>query len=118
MAPSMASTGPGGGGQCRQRSGLRTQLLALRNDPRLSALMAGELANDNRAALQTVLGRDPDNAELYLAHFLGADGATRFLTGLGVNPDASAAALLPKAAAANRPIFYDPPAPRVRWPGS
>jgi hypothetical protein len=69
--------------------------------------MAGELANDNRAALQTVLGRDPDHAELYLAHFLGADGATRFLTGLGANPDASAAALLPKAAAANRPIFYD-----------
>lgn len=94
-------------GNAASDPGLRTQLLALRNDPRLSALMAGELANDNRAALQTVLGRDPDHAELYLAHFLGADGATRFLTGLGVNPDASAAALLPKAAAANRPIFYD-----------
>ncbi|GMM61783.1 lytic transglycosylase domain-containing protein [Novosphingobium pituita] len=94
-------------GNAASDPGLRTQLLALRNDPRLSALMAGELANDNRAALQTVLGRDPDHAELYLAHFLGADGATRFLTGLGANPDASAAALLPKAAAANRPIFYD-----------
>jgi hypothetical protein len=80
--------------------------------------MAGELANDNRAALQTVLGRDPDHAELYLAHFLGADGATRFLTGLGANPDASAAALLPRR---RRPIVRSstiPPAPRVRWPGS
>lgn len=94
-------------GNAASDPGLRTQLLALRNDPRLSALMAGELANDNRAALQTVLGRDPDHAELYLAHFLGADGATRFLTGLSASPDASAAALLPRAAAANRSIFYD-----------
>lgn len=86
---------------------LRRQLLALRHDPQLSALMAGDLANDNRAALAATLGRDPDNAELYLAHFLGADGAARFLTGLSGNPDASAAALLPKAAAANRAIFYD-----------
>lgn len=86
---------------------LRNQLLALRNDPSLSALMAGELANDNRAALQAVLGRDPDNAELYLAHFLGADGAGRFLGALAESPDSSAAALLPRAAAANRAIFYD-----------
>lgn len=86
---------------------LRSQLLALRHDPQLSALMAGDLANDNRAALATTLGRDPDNAELYLAHFLGADGASRFLAGLAGNPEASAAALLPKAAAANRTIFYD-----------
>jgi len=86
---------------------LRNQLLALRHDPQLSALMAGDLANDNRAALAASLGRDPDNAELYLAHFLGAEGAGRFLSGMAANPDASAAALLPKAAAANRAIFYD-----------
>lgn len=85
---------------------LRRQLLAMRNDPQLSALLAGDLANDNRASLQATLGRDPDNAELYLAHFLGADGAGRFLTGLASNPDASAADLLPTAAAANRNIFF------------
>ncbi|WP_408589062.1 lytic transglycosylase domain-containing protein [Novosphingobium sp.] len=86
---------------------MREQLLALRDDPQLSALMAGELANDNRATLSGALGREPDDAELYLAHFLGGDGASRFLTALAADPGQSAAALLPKAAAANRGIFFD-----------
>ncbi len=80
--------------------------MALRYDPQAAALMAGEMAGDNAAALAPVLGRAPDAAELYLAHFLGADGATRFLTALGTDPAQSAAALLPKAAAANRAVFY------------
>ncbi len=84
----------------------RAQLLALRSDPELSALMAGELANDNRDFLSGILGRDPDPSELYLAHFLGAEGAGRFLGALSSNPAQSAAALLPKAAAANRAIFF------------
>lgn len=91
---------------------LRAQWLALRQDPQVSALMAGELANDNRAYLNGVLGRDPDNAELYLAHFLGPDGAGRFLSALDSNPAQSAAALLPRAAAANHAIFYAGSAPR------
>ena len=45
--------------------------MALRFDPAASARMAAELANDNRAELETALGRTPDSAELYLAHFLG-----------------------------------------------
>jgi hypothetical protein len=86
----------------------RAAILALRNDPTASSLMAGELANDNRATLTAHLGRAPDGAELYLAHFLGADGANRFLDTLAASPQASAAALLPQAAGANRAIFYDP----------
>jgi len=54
-----------------------------------------------------VLGREPDASELYLAHFLGADGAGRFLTALAANPAQSAAALFPEAAGANKAIFYD-----------
>lgn len=86
----------------------RQQALALRFDPQASALMAAELANDNRDQLRGVLGREPDAAELYLAHFLGGDGAARFLTALAANPGQSAAALFPKAAEANRAIFYSP----------
>lgn len=86
----------------------RGQLLAMRSDPELSALMAGELANDNRDFLSGILGREPDPSELYLAHFLGAEGAGRFLGALGSNPAQSAAALLPAAAAANRAIFFGP----------
>ena len=85
---------------------LRSQILALRFNPQVAALMAGELANDNRAALGQVLGREPDSAELYLAHFLGSDGAARFLTALHRDPGQSAAAILPRAAAANRTIFF------------
>ena len=85
---------------------LRQRLLALRHDPEVAALMAGELAADNRAALTGVLGREPDAAELYMAHFLGSDGAGKFFAALAADPSQSAAALLPTAAAANRTIFY------------
>lgn len=83
----------------------RAQVMALRYDPQASAAMAAELAGDNAAVLRGVLGREPDPAELYLAHFLGADGAGRFLAALSADPRQSAAALLPKAASANHAIF-------------
>jgi len=87
---------------------VRAQIMALRYDADTSALMAGELASDNRAELATALGREPDAAELYLGHFLGIGGATTFLTTLASDPNASAASILPQAAAANRGIFYGP----------
>jgi hypothetical protein len=86
---------------------MRAQIMAMRYDPDTSALMAAELASDNRADLTGLLGREPDAAELYLAHFLGSAGAREFLTALNTNPGESAAAVLPKAAAANRKIFFD-----------
>lgn len=92
--------------------GMRAQIMAMRYDPNASALMAAELANDNKAALTGVLGREPDAAELYMAHFLGSDGAAKFLSALQSDPSQSAAAILPKAAAANRGIFYDGSGPR------
>jgi hypothetical protein len=104
-----ADLGLGGGAH---DPALRTQLLALRQDPQASALMAGELANDNRTYLYNTLGRDPDNAELYLAHFLGPDAAGRFLAALASDPGQRAAALLPRAAAANHAIFFAGSAPR------
>lgn len=87
-------------------AGLRSRIMGLRYDANASALMAAELAADNKAELTGALGREPDAAELYLAHFLGISGATEFLTALDANPDQSAAALLPKAAAANKGIFF------------
>lgn len=94
-------------GQVRDPA-MRQTILAMRFDPRLAALMAGELAGDNRDALVGVLGREPDAAELYLAHFLGAGGAGRFLSALAADPGQSAAALFPDAAAANKAIFLGP----------
>lgn len=85
----------------------RAQVMSLRFDPNASALMAAELARDNAGEIRGVLGREPDAAELYMAHFLGAGGARTFLSALQSDPGQSAAALLPQAAGANRPIFYD-----------
>lgn len=86
---------------------MRSQIMALRYDPDAASLMAAELARDNQSALRETLGREPDFAELYMAHFLGSEGAQRFLTAMQENPAANAAALFPKQAAANRPVFFD-----------
>ncbi len=93
--------------------GVRAQVLALRYDPDVSALMAAELTRDNAADLSGFLGREPDSTELYLAHFLGAAGARSFLGALQNSPDAPASVLFPKAAAANRAIFFDDARPRA-----
>ena len=86
-------------------SSLAGHIMGLRYDPAASALMAGELAGDNRDEMMRTLGRQPNAAELYLGHFLGSGDATRFISALARNPDASATALLPAASAANRGIF-------------
>lgn len=82
------------------------RLLDLREDPEASGLMAAAYAQDNAASLEKELGRIPDAADLYLAHFLGASGAGAILNGAKDSPEASAASVLPAAAKANRSIFY------------
>lgn len=84
----------------------REAILALRNDPKVASLMAAGLAEDNRAHLMPILGRQPNHSELYLAHFLGAGGAGRFLSELQSDPSQSAPALFARPAAANRGIFF------------
>lgn len=86
----------------------RQAILDLRNNPQIASLMAAGLAEDNRAHLTPILGRQPDHSELYLAHFLGAGGAGRFLTQMAKDPSQSAASLFRGPAAANRPVFYEP----------
>lgn len=84
----------------------RRAALAMRDDPDLSALMAGAFARDNAAALERKLGRPAGPTDLYLAHFLGPAGAATFLQALAAMPDQPAAGLLPAAAGANRGIFF------------
>ncbi len=85
----------------------RHAILALRNDPQVASFMAAGLAEDNRAHLMPILGRQPDHSELYLAHFLGAGGAGRFLSAMQADPNQSAADLFRRPAAANRAVFYE-----------
>ncbi|OYQ32757.1 hypothetical protein CHU95_18555 [Niveispirillum lacus] len=90
----------------------RREILNLRKDPRLSAIFAAELANDNKTHLENELGRPVGNTELYMAHFLGAGGAAKFLKALDKNPNQPAASLLPDAAKANLNVFYDGTRPK------
>lgn len=85
----------------------RREILQLRKDPAANAAMAGVLTRSNGFKLTGALGRRPTDGELYIAHFLGAGGASRLISNVQNNPQASAAAMFPRAAAANRSIFYD-----------
>lgn len=85
----------------------RSEILKLRDDPAANAAMAGVLTQSNSFKLTGELGRRPSDGELYIAHFMGVNGAARLINSAQSNPNASAPAFFPAAAAANRPIFYD-----------
>ncbi len=82
----------------------REAILNLRFDAEKASAMAGELANENQKALESKLKRAATSADLYTAHFIGPTGAVKLLSAAS---NAEAAGLLPKAAAANRNVFYD-----------
>jgi hypothetical protein len=92
--------------EVRDRS-LRSEILALRSDPTANALMAGAFTKANATALSAQLGRPATESELYIAHFLGADGAGRLVRLADSDPNAKAADVFSKAAQANPSIFYD-----------
>lgn len=77
-------------------------------DPRANALMGAEYIKQNKASLSKSLGTDDINdTQLYMAHFLGAGGASQFFKAMQKNPDSPAAATMSAAAASNPSIFYE-----------
>jgi hypothetical protein len=95
------------GGACSVASAeVKAAILALRKDPELSALMAGEAARESKAALECALGRDVNCGELYAAHFLGQGGAKKLLSLFDADPAQRADLAFPQAAKANRSVFY------------
>ena len=95
------------GGLAMARPGARAKLLQLRNDALLSALMAAELARDNKARLARLLGRRVTPAETYLAHLLGVVQAARLIDAARSAPRTPGEQLLP-AAARNNPGLFSP----------
>lgn len=83
------------------------QIVELRKDPYIATMAGAALGEANKRTMTAALGRPVSDPELYMAHFLGAGGATTLISGLKNQPQQSAAKLLPAAAAANRPVFYD-----------
>lgn len=85
----------------------RAKILGLRNDPYLSAALAAEMLKKDSARIAEKIGRALTPGETYLIHFLGPDDTERFMKAMIEAPQTSAAALLPKPARANRPIFFE-----------
>lgn len=99
---------PGANGKLTVADGAtKSAILALRNDPTIASLMAAQHAADNKTALEGTLGRTATGTDLYMAHFLGLGGATKFLSAMQASPGASAASMFPAAAASNHGIFYN-----------
>jgi hypothetical protein len=92
---------------------LRAQVLKLREDPTVAADMAAAFTKNNGDYLKGKFGRMPSPGELYIAHFLGAQGAEKMFDAGLRNPDQIAAKLFPREAAANKAIFYDHGEPRT-----
>jgi soluble lytic murein transglycosylase-like protein len=84
------------------------KILDMRHDPVLASAMAAEFTRDNKEQLQNCLGEKSaiGNTELYMAHFLGANGAGKFLKAMQTSPQAAASKFFPQAAAANPGVFY------------
>ena len=85
----------------------RQAILELRQDPEIASVMAGALTQRNRSVLASELGREPARGDLYVAHVLGARGATDLIKMADAAPERAAASAFPEAAAANRGIFYE-----------
>ena len=96
----------GGDGRWRVEGSARNVVLDLRFDPQAASTMAAELTASNAAYLRGRSGREPGAGDLYAAHFLGPAGAAQLMDAMDRRPGASAVALFPEAAAANRSIFY------------
>lgn len=96
----------GSDGRWRVQGSARNVVMDLRFDAHASSVMAAELTASNAAYLRGRTGREPGGGDLYAAHFLGPAGAATLMEAMRTRPGASAAALFPQAAAANRSIFY------------
>ena len=87
--------------------GLRSEILKLRENPDVAADLAAAFTRRNGEYLQNRYGRMPSPGELYIAHFLGAQGAAKLFDAGLSDPNQVAARLFPDAAASNRAIFFD-----------
>jgi hypothetical protein len=76
-------------------------------DPAKATEVMAYFTQKQQGQLEKGIGRKASNTDLYMSHFLGAGGATKFLNAMAKDPTQSAASLDPKAAAANKSIYFD-----------
>lgn len=105
LADEAAAVKGRGGGIGIEDEATRKHVLALRNDPYIAGVMAGELIKRDRAKIESRIGRELKTTELYIAHFLGTASAGKFLSLSAEDPERSAQKDFGRAARANRSIF-------------
>ena len=78
-----------------------------RFDPKKAAEVMAFFTQQQKAQLEKGTGQSASAVDLYMAHFLGAGGATKFINAMYQNPNSIAAQLFPEAAKANESIFFN-----------
>lgn len=73
-------------------------------DPRANALLGAEFTKQNIAYLKSKLKKNITHTDVYMAHFLGAGGASQFLNS---DPSSIGEQVMPDAAKSNPFIFRD-----------
>ena len=81
------------------------RILELRRDPYLSAVLAAKNLLAAKERIEARLETAMDERDLYLPHFLGANGAAKLLSNAEEKPDAKASKFFPKAARFNGSMF-------------
>lgn len=82
-----------------------------KNDPAVQREAASLLLTENKNILSRNLQREPDQKELYIAHFMGPEQATKLIE--RKNDNVSAVHMFPKEAKFNRSIFFNNGKPRT-----
>lgn len=95
---------------------LRASILSMRDNPYHSSLMSAALLIDNIDRMEKSLGREINNTEKYLSHFLGVGDAIYFLRRLAANPNSypSSHSTFANPIRYNRNIFFDQSTGRER----
>lgn len=74
------------------------------NDPEANIVMGALFIKDNKENVKKILGRNPSQEEVYMAHFLGNDGVKKLFKNYG---EKNAVTLFPEQAKVNKDKFYD-----------
>lgn len=91
--------------KCQSKYGLPNDdaIRSMRKDPRIQSLLGGEFIKGNYERLQKALSREISDTDIYIAHFLGAAGAVKFLK---ADPDALGYQVFQKEYSSNMTIFF------------
>jgi hypothetical protein len=86
---------------------LRHEVMDLREDPYVSAVMTALDLKEARKRIEGKIDAVMKDEDLYLPHFLGEDAAEDVIAASESKPGTSARGLLPRAARYNRAMFHD-----------